>query len=477
MAEQSRAKKFINDLGIYTLANLSSRIMTFLMVPVYTYFVERPADFGYYDLCMIICSLLYPVASLRLRDSAVRFLLDTTESDVKQRTLIVSSIVRTLLQSLSIWVMIVIIIRLIYGQVPFLWHSLLFLLSNSMMGVVTQFARGFGMNKLFAAIGVISTILNILFTLFFLVVCKMGAEGIFISNILVRFIAVIITEIYTGFLRKFFSWRVDIRSISREVLKFCVPLIPTALCWSLTGANGRFFIGHFLGLSFNGIYAVALRFGSVFDTVSYIFGTAWQETAIRQYGKEGSDDFFSKILTAYIVMLSLILVVGAFLFKAFFPLIIAEAYHDSVNYVYLMGLSASVYALAAFFELGYQCAKETKRTVIPILLTALINVVANYGLIRCIGLYGICVSSCLTYGFLLVYRWFDTRRYFTLRVMRAAYVPIVLVFASIFPFYLTLPMWANMAYAAGTFLIIVYFMPHEVKQLVISRLKRSKIKG
>lgn len=474
MAEQSRASKFLNDLGIYTLANLSSRVLTFLMVPVYTYFVERPADFGYYDMCMIICSMLYPVVSLRLRDSAVRFLLETNDNDVQKRTLVVTSIVRVLFRSLATWALIVVGIRFVYGEIPYLWYSLLFLLANSMAGVMTQFARGFGMNKLFAAVGVVTTFLNIAFTIVLLVVCKMGIEGIFISNIAARFAAVIITEYYTSFIRKFFSWHIDIKAISREVLKFCVPLIPTALCWSLTAANGRFFIGYFLGLSFNGIFAVALRFGSVFDSLSYIFGTAWQETAIRQYGKEGSNQFFSKILTAYIMVLCLILITGSFLFKAFFTFFIAENYRDSINYVYLIGFSASLYALAAFFELGYQCAKETVRTIIPIIITALINVAANVCLIQFIGLYGICVSSCLTYGFLLVYRWIDTKRYFTLSVQRAAFIPVVLAFASILIYYLPLPMWANIAYAIGTFIIIGALMPKDARQLVLSKLRLRK---
>lgn len=473
MAEQSKSKKFISDLGVYTLGNFGSRIMTFLMVPVYTYFVEKPSDFGYYDLCMIICSLLFPVASLRLRDGAVRFLLDTGEDDVKQRTLVISSIFRVLLDSLLVWCLIAMTIRAIYGAIPFLWHSLLYLLSDSALSVEVQIARGLGKNKFFAAIGVITTILTVMFTIVFLACFKMGVEGIFISNILARIVAIGITEWYIGSVRRFLSWKIDVRQISKDILKFCVPLIPTALCWSLTNANGRFFIGYFLGLSFNGIFAIALRFGSVFNTISYIFGTAWQETAIKQYGKEGSELFFSQILNAYIVVLSFILVVGAFLFKAFFPMIIAPAYQDSINYVYLMGLSSMLYALASFFEMGYHCAKETKRTVSPIIWAAVINIIANF-LVLVMGLYGICLASCIAYGFLMVYRWYDTKRYFRLHILRFAYVPIALALVSVVPFYVIPNMWASLGYALLALVLMVCFIPLEAKKLLVSKIRLIK---
>ena len=440
MAEQSKAKKFITDLGIYTLGNFGSRIMTFLMVPVYTYFVDRPADFGYYDLCMIICTFLFPLASLRLRDGAVRFLLETGEDDFSQRSLVISCLFRILFRSLIIWCLIAVVIWTIYGKVLFWWHSLLFLLSDSLLSVEVQIARGLGKNKFFAGIGVITTILTVLFTIICLAGFNMGVEGIFVSNILARLGAVAITEWRIGPIRHFLSWKINIRQISEDILRFCVPLIPAALCWGLSNVNGRIFISYFMGLSFNGIYAIALRFGSVFNSVSYIFGTAWQETAIKQYGKDGSDLFFSQILSAYIVVLSLILVVGAFLFKAFFPMIIAEAYQDSVNYIYLMGLSAMFYAVAAFFEIGYQCAKDTKQTVLPIVWTTVINVSANF-LVVYLGLYGICLSSCLAYGYLMISRWFDTKRYFHLRVLRVAHVPIALSLASVIPLYYITLFW------------------------------------
>lgn len=470
MAEQSRAKKFVTDVGIYTLSSFGSRIMTFLMVPVYTFFVNQPSDFGYYDMCMVICSLLHPIASLRLTDGAIRFLVDTNENNHYKRKQVVSSLYGILIQSLSVWLAIAIVLRMILGAVPYMWHSLAFLLSNALLAVSVQIARGLGRNKFFAAIGLITTFLIVVFTIICLAILKMGIEGIFISNILARVCALIITEWRIGAFRRFFSLKVDVKTISHDILKFSVPLIPTALCWWLISANGRFFINHYMGLEFNGIYAVAMRFASIFDSVSYIFGTAWQETAIRQYGKPDSEQFFSKILSAYIVLLSAILVIGAFVFKLLYPIIVAKSYHDSVNYIFLLGLSAAIFAIASFLELGYQCAKETHRTVLPILAMGVINVLMNMILVRFWGVYGICIASCVSYAFLMIYRWFDTKRYFKLRVLPTAIGPILLAGVSLIPYYVIHNFWGDWIYMLVASVLLIYWMPIEAKQMIKSKL-------
>lgn len=473
MAEQSRGRKFVSDLGIYTLSNLGARLINFVLVPVYTYFVQRPADFGYYDLCMTVCFLLYPVVSLRLRDSAVRFLLNTDQGDVEQRTMVISSIIRAFATSVMAWLAMVLLLRAIYGHVPFLGYSALYLVTDMILAVNVQIARGLGKNKFFAAIGIITTILIFVFTLVFLVILDMGIEGIFLSNIVARICAIVITEWHVKSLWQYFRWKLRVMPMVKDVLRYSVPLIPAALCWWVTSASGRFFINHNLGLEMNGLYAVAMRFVSVFDAIAYIFGTAWQETAIRQYGKEGSEQFFSKILTSYVIVLSAVLVIGAFCFKIIYPLLVAQAYHESVNYIYLMGMSATFYALAAFFELGYQCAKETQRTILPVVLMAIINVVANYFMVQWWEMYGICVASCLSYAFLLVYRWFDTKRYFTLSLNRSAIVPMLLTVVSLVPYFYLDNQWLNVLYTLLAAFVLALFVPVEARQMIAEKIVLS----
>ena len=47
MAEQqSTFGKLFKSMGIYSIGVLGTRIITFLLIPFYTYFIARPADYG-----------------------------------------------------------------------------------------------------------------------------------------------------------------------------------------------------------------------------------------------------------------------------------------------------------------------------------------------------------------------------------------------------------------------------------------------
>ena len=50
MAEPTRAKKFVKDLGIYAVGNLGAKMITFLLIPLYTHYITDTADYGYHRL-------------------------------------------------------------------------------------------------------------------------------------------------------------------------------------------------------------------------------------------------------------------------------------------------------------------------------------------------------------------------------------------------------------------------------------------
>ena len=77
-----RGKQFLKSVGIYAVGNIGSKLITFLMIPLYTFFVET-SEFGYYDLCLTAVMLLTSFASLQLRDGAFRFLIDSKTDEEK----------------------------------------------------------------------------------------------------------------------------------------------------------------------------------------------------------------------------------------------------------------------------------------------------------------------------------------------------------------------------------------------------------
>ena len=466
----SRSSKFVKDIGIYAIGNIGSKIITFLMVPMYTHYVDK-SDFGYYDLCFTWCLLLMPFVTLQLRDGAFRFLLDCDNDTRRKR--IVTFVSRTLISTTILSCLITAALAL-FTNIQYLGYALGMLLAMSFQEVYSQVFRGLRNNRAFVTVGILSALGIGLFSIFFVVGLGWGIKGIFLANILARVLALIIVEARVRLITRNTRWSISSREVAHDILRYTLPLLPGSLCWWLTGSSDRLFITHFLGLDVNGVYAVATRFTGIIYTLAVIYYQAWQETAILQYNSPDRDRFFSRMFSSYITLLGLILVGYVFLLKVNYGWMVAEQYHESLNFIYPLGLSAVIFAAAAFFDMGYQCAKDTKRTLPAIVLSAAINVVLNFLFIKPLGVYGVIVTQLVTYLVLFIYRWHDMRRYFVLKIGKLTAVPVAVMLVSALPFYHTQGIWLNMLYMILALACIIASCDKDVRDLILSKFTKSR---
>ena len=463
---KGRGSKFLKDIGIYAIGNIGSKIITFMMVPLYTYFVHDTSDFGYYDLCLQVCLLLIPFVTLQLRDGAFRFLLDCDDETQRQR--IVTFVSRALASTLALSLLVTLVLAMV-TNINYLGYVLGLLVAMSLQEVYSQVFRGLGNNRAFVAVGILSALGIGLFSIVFVAGLGLGIKGIFLANILARVLALIIVESRVRLISRNTRWSIDSRQVGRDIIRYTLPLLPGSLCWWLTGSSDRLFIKHFIGLDVNGVYAVAIRFTGIISTLAIIFYQAWQETAILQYHSPDRDRFFSRMFNSYIFLLGIILVGYVFMLKVNYSWLVAPQYHQSLNYIYPLGLSAVLFALSAFFDMGYQCAKDTPRTLPAIVLAAIVNVALNFLLIKPLGVYGVILTQFITYIVLFTYRWHDMRHYFVLRSSRRSLVPVVVMLVSAIPFYYCDGVVINIAYMTLAIGAIIAACNKELRDLILSK--------
>ena len=471
-SERGRVSKFLKDIGIYAVGNIGSKLITFMMVPLYTYFVHDTSDFGYYDLCLTVCVLLIPFVTLQLRDGAFRFLLDCDEDTRRQR--IVTFVSRTMLTTMTLSVLVAVMLAL-FVHVNYVGYALGLLIAMSLQEVYSQVFRGLGNNRAFVMVGIMSAVGIGVFSIIFVAGLGWGIKGIFLANIVARILSLVVVEWRVRLITRNTRWHINSREVAHDILKYTLPLLPGSLCWWLTGSSDRLFITHFLGLDINGVYAVAIRFTSIISTLALIFYQAWQETAILQYNSPDRDRFFSKMFNSYIFLLAIIFVGYIFLLKANYGWLVADQYSESLMYIYPLGLSAVVFAIVAFFDMGYQCAKDTPRTLPAIVLAAIVNLTLNFLLINPLGVYGVIVTQLVTYMVLVTYRWHDMKRYFKLDIARRTIVPVLVMLASALPFYYSDKVWVDMVFMVAALVVIAWACGRDVRDQLLS--KFTKIGG
>ena len=73
MAE--RVKYLFKNMGILTISSFASKILVFLLVPLYTSILST-SEYGTYDLVVSTISLIYPILTMNIYDAVMRYCLD-----------------------------------------------------------------------------------------------------------------------------------------------------------------------------------------------------------------------------------------------------------------------------------------------------------------------------------------------------------------------------------------------------------------
>ena len=72
---KKKYKYLLKNVGVLTIGNLSSKILIFLLVPLYTS-VLSVEEYGVYDLAASMVQLLMPVATCGIIGGVMRFIMD-----------------------------------------------------------------------------------------------------------------------------------------------------------------------------------------------------------------------------------------------------------------------------------------------------------------------------------------------------------------------------------------------------------------
>lgn len=466
-AQQSRGKKFVRDLGIYAIGNIGSKLITFLLVPFYTYFITDPADFGYYDICLTAVFFICPFITFQLTEGGFRFLIETHNLDRKRA--IVTFAVNTVVRNSIIFILLGGIIGC-FVNIKYLWFIVLFGVSQASFEVLSQIVRGLGKTELYISVNICNSVVLLLLSVVTVAIMDLGILGVFIANISSRWISILCGIFKISLFRVLYGARYVVKSIDRQLIRYCLPLLPTVAFWWLLTSNNVFFIKQYLGLEENGIYAILSKFTSILFVIANIFYQTWQQNAIEQYNKPDRNAFFSKVFNSYFYLFCGLVIFMPFLLRVNYSWLVSGEYESSSQYLFLNSIYIMTFSISAFFDLGYQCSKQTKRILPSIVIASVINICGNYLLIRYIGLYGVITSGIITFIVLIVYRAIDNRKYMIISFSKYNIAGILLIMVGALLYQLNDSSGYNVSCMLSLALMYFMIMPKSFKQLLTAKI-------
>lgn len=464
-----RGKKFVKDLGIYAIGNIGSKLITFLLVPFYTHYITNTDDYGFYELALTISFCFIPLLCFQMTDGGFRLLIETKQED--RHRAIISFITKTLFTNIALIILLSTLFG-IFHPVRFLGYIMAYGITQTIYEVAIQITRGLGKTKTFVAAGILNAFLTALFSIVLLAGCGMGVDGIFISAIAAKLISLIFINNRTHLISNYIRARYIQKPISRELLKYSVPLIPVAFCWWLISANNQFFIEHYLGLTETGYYGLICRLTGILYIITNIFYQTWQQNAIEQYNSPDRNKFFSMVFNNYIFLLCFLISILPFGLRINYFWLVGSEYQASSQYLFINSLYVLVFALAAFLEIGYQCAKRTARILPSLLIAIVCSVLFNFLLIKRFGVNGVILSSIITYAMLFVYRFIDTRKFIQLKFSASNILPLLLMTAAGILYYSTSSQMLDIIICCVIVVAFLLILPSNIKSAVASKLHR-----
>ena len=432
----SKNKALLTGTITYAIGNFGTKILSFLIVPLYTFYI-LPSDLGDYDLLMTTVSLLSPLMTMKISDATYRWLIKDRENGPDY----LAATYKLLIQNCLIFAGMLLLIN---HFLP-IWNCYYFiaiLIGDRVLECLQKLLRGVKNQKLFAVSGILYTALLVGANFVKIVLLHQGVEALLQSVVFSQVLTILFVLISEKELRVV-HWKSSHRKIQKELLHYSTPLVPSALSWWVMSASDRYVIRGILDSTANGIFAVAGKFPSILQTIFTMFNNAWTDMALaelkqgKQTEKYTSDVFRNLYRFSFAFIFVLIPMT-----KLVTQIILGEAYQSASIYIGILYLGTVFQGFSSFCSIGYLQQKTTRGAAKTSMYGAAVNLIIDIALMPFIGLFAASISTFVGFFVMWVTRMWDIRKSFPIHIHVVEFlahflIALVLAIASIWTGILT----------------------------------------
>lgn len=421
MSTNIKNEKLIKGTLIYAIGSFGSKILSFLIVPLYTYYI-LPSDLGEYDLLMTTVALISPLITFKISDATYRWIINKKENEFRY----ISATYKVLIRN-SVIISIIILILNYFIPIWNVKYFLLILIGDRILECLQKILRGLNNQKLFAFSGILHSVIFLSINFVKIYILKQGVDSILMSNVISLYLTIIFILIIEERLR-IVNIFADYKKEEKEMLKYSAPLVPSALSWWMMSASDRYVIRFFLGSVANGIYSVSYKFPSILQIMFQMFNNSWTDMALselksgketRSYVKNIFEELYKFAFSACLVLIPLT--------KLVMNVILSESYKIASVYVGFLYLGTVFQGFSSFASVGYLINKNTKGAAKTSVYGALINLFVNIILIKFIGLFAAAFSTFVGFFIMWLTRMHDVRNVFPIEINIKKFLPFLLM--------------------------------------------------
>lgn len=418
----SKYKELAKNTGIFALANFSSKILIFLLVPIYTR-VLTTTEYGFYDLVYTTIQLFVPILTLNISEAVMRFLM---KDGVSKKSVFSIAVLDIFIGSIAFALLLLVnnlfsLSDLISQYSIYIFVIFVFYTLNNFL---IQFSKGIDKIGVTAISGVISTAVMLAMNVILLVVFDWGLLGFFIANVC-GYVIPCIYIVSRLRLWELFEIKID-KKLQWEMVYYALPLVLNILSWWVNNTSDRYIVTAIVGIQASAIISVAYKIPQILSTISAIFIQSWQISAIKIQEDKSDTTFVSNMLLYYNALL-LIIASGIILFvKPISNILFGISFYSAWELVPFLIISSLFNAISGCIGAIMGAKMDTHNIAKSALVGMIANIILNIVLIFLMGPQGITISTLIA-SFLIFYMRKDSVKEINSETYRAIYLSWILL--------------------------------------------------
>lgn len=406
----SRYKTLLKDTLIFAVGSIGTKLILFLMVPLYTNYMTS-AEYGTADLIFTIAQLLVSILSVVIFDAIIRFGLSDNEK--RENVLLIGFVVFGF--SIIFGASITPVIGLYKTISEWKWYLYFYVVLSILYSIEFNYLKVMGKNKQYAAFNILQTGMMATFNVYFLVNKSLGVQGYLLAYIVSTFIIDIVVFVYGKIWRELARAKFD-SVLFCNMIAFSAPLILNNISWWIIHSSDKVMVEIMVSTAALGIYTAAAKIPALINVIVSIFQQAWGISVIKEIETTNDNDYYSDVFKYLFLFTSGACLAFVTIIKVFMHYYIGIEFADSWHYVPLLLVSAVFSSVASYYGSMYGALKKSVNNMFTTLLAAVVNIVINGLLIPSMGIWGAVIGTLVAYIVVAFVRMVDVGRYMTISV-------------------------------------------------------------
>lgn len=395
----SKFKLFVENMLIYGLGGIISKIIPLIMVPIVTRIMPDKSYYGISDMTYVIISFATAFAVMGMYDAMYRMFFEKEDEEYK-KSICSTALAFTLGTSLIVFVLMIALRGYIAefflkdrGLSNLIYIVAIATLVGGTNSIVSAPTRMQNKRKVFLIANTVSPILS------YSIAIPLLLKGYYVIALpLAALIANLTIEISFLILnRQWFSIRNVDFSLLKPLLVIAIPLFPNFLVYWLFDSCDKVMITRLIDIGASGVYSVGAKLGQASQLIYTAFAGGWQFFAFSTM-KEKEQVKSNSLVFEYLGIISFVASMLVFVFAyPIYDLLFTKEYVSGyivAPYLFMAPLMQMLFQVAAN---QFLVVKKTWPNVFILGVGALVNVIINLALIPVLGIEGAAVATLLGY--------------------------------------------------------------------------------